>query len=356
MVVGDRVFVTAYSGYGLSEDSPGQPDQLQYHVVCLNRADGKRLWDKTTPAQTPENEYRGFVALHGYASATPASDGQAVYAFFGRSGVVAYRLEGQQIWQANVGAKTHQWGSAASPVLCKNLLIVNASIESGAIVALDKTTGREVWRAKGIEQSWSTPLVVTLPGGRQELVVSAEGKVLGYDPADGRLLWQCAGVPDYVCPSVIAHDGVVYVTAGRKGLTLAIRAGGRGDVTETHLLWKLSKSPKVSTPLYCDGHLYWISHQGIAVCIKADTGQVVYEQRLEISGGGDKVYASLVAADGNLYAVTRQDETIVLAASPQFQELGRNQLDDSSVFNATPAISNGQLLVRSNRFLYCLGK
>lgn len=356
ITVGDRVFVTCYGGYGLNEDSPGEPGDLQHHIVCVNRADGRIVWDKTSKAELPENEYRGFIALHGFASSTPTSDGDAVYAFFGRSGVVAYSLAGEQIWQADVGSRIHQWGSAASPVLYKNLLIVNASIESGSLVALDKATGREVWRASGIERSWGTPLVVDLPGGRQELVVSSEGKVLGFDPASGQLLWQCAGVPDYICPSVIAHQGIVYVTAGRKGLTLAVRAGGQGDVTETHILWKLGKSPKVSTPVYYDGHLYWLNHQGIAVCVKADTGQVVYEERLAISGRGDKVYASLVVADGKLYGVTRQDGTVVLAAAPQFQELGRNRLDDSSVFNATPAISHGQLLLRSDRFLYCIGK
>lgn len=356
ITAGSKVFVTCYSGYGLDEDAPGQVEDLRYHVVCLDRDKGTILWDKATKAQLPENEYRGFVALHGFASATPTSDGQAVYAFFGRTGVVAYRLDGEPLWQANVGSEMHQWGSGASPILVENLLIVNASIESGALVALDKSTGREVWRVSDIVRSWGTPLVVDVPGGEQELVVSLEGKVLGLDPATGRLLWECAGVTDYVCPSVIAHKGVVYVTAGRKGLTLAIRAGGRGDVTQTHLLWKLGKSPKVATPVYCDGHLYWINHQGIAVCVNAATGEVVFEERLKVAGRGDKVYASLVVANGKLFGVTRQDGTVVLAASPRFEELGRNRLEDASVFNATPALGQGQLLIRSDRFLYCIGK
>lgn len=356
ITVADKILLTCYSGYGLDEDSPGEPDNLRHHVVCLDRASGKVLWDKTSKALVPENEYRGFVALHGFASATPTSDGNAVYAFFGRSGVVAYSMAGELLWHAEVGSKTHDWGSAASPILAGDLLIVNASIESESLVALNKATGREVWRTPGIRRSWSTPLVVELPDGRQELVVSSEDKVFGCDPANGKMLWECAGVPDYVVPSVIAHHGVVYVTAGRKGLTLAIRAGGRGDVTKTHTLWQLNKGCKVGTPLYHDGHLYWISHQGMAVCVKADTGEVVYEQRLDISGRGDKVYASVVEADSKLYGVTRQDGVVVLAASPTFEELGRNRLDDPSLFNATPVVSDHQLLIRSNRFLYCIGK
>jgi len=356
IVIGDKVFVTCYSGYGLDEDSPGEAENLKHHVVCVDRASGKIAWDKATPAKTPETDYRGFVALHGFASNTPASDGEAVYAFFGRSGVVAYDLAGTKLWQAEVGDGLHNWGSAASPILWKNLVLVNASIESRSLVALDKATGREVWRVEGVERSWATPLIVDLAGGQQELVVSLEGKVLGLDPATGKQLWECAGIPDYVCPAVIAHKDVVYVTAGRRGLTLAIRAGGRGDVTKTHVLWQLGKSPKVSTPLYHDGHLYWISHQAIAVCVKADKGEVVYEERLDVSGRGDKVYASLVLADGRLYGVTRQDGTVVLGASPQFEDLGRNRLDDPSVFNGTPAVVEGQLFIRSDRFLYRIGK
>jgi outer membrane protein assembly factor BamB len=163
-------------------------------------------------------------------------------------------------------------------------------------------------------------------------------------------------VADYVCPAVIAHEGVVYIAGGRKPQTFAIRAGGRGDVTETHTLWEARKSTKVPTPLYYDGRLYWINEKGIATCLDAKTGEVVYEERLKIEGRGDKVYASAVLADGKLYYVTRQGGTIVLGAGPEFHELARNDLGDQSIFNATPVVSNGQLLIRSDRFLYCIGK
>jgi outer membrane protein assembly factor BamB len=179
---------------------------------------------------------------------------------------------------------------------------------------------------------------------------------LGLDPATGGKLWECEGVKDYICPSVVAHQGVVYVTAGRKPRTLAIRAGGKGDVTQTHILWDLDKSPKVGTPLYYDGYLYWVGHQGGVTCVKADTGKVVFEQKLDIRGRGDKVYASLVAAGTKFYAVTRQDGVFVLATGPEFAELAHNQLGDASVFNATPAIVDGRLLLRSDRYLYCLGR
>lgn len=360
ITLGEKILLTCYSGYGLGRDNLGRQEDLVQHVLCIDRTGGKILWDQKTKASLPESDYAGGqVNLHGYASGTPATDGKAVCAFFGRSGVRAYGLDGQPRWQTNVGTQIDRtgWGTGTSLILAGDLVIVNASIESESLVALDKITGKEVWRVGEIRRSWSTPLLVELPDGKQELVVSIQGKVLGLDPATGKQLWECAGIDDYVCPMVIAHGAVVYVTAGRKApLTLAIRAGGRGDVTDTHVLWKVKGTSKVSSPLYHDGLLYWVDNLGFAVCLEADTGKSVYRKRLTISGGGDKVYASVVLAEGKLYAVSRQGGTLVLAAGRELKQLAHNDLGDDSVFNATPVISNGQLLLRSDRFLYCIGK
>ncbi len=356
IVVGDRVFLTCYSGYGLSQDEPGQLENLKLHVLCVGLGDGKILWDRASKATLPEQDYRSFITNHGYASATPASDGQAVYAFFGRSGVHACKVSGEELWRAEVGSKTHDWGSAASPVLFENLVIVNACIESGAVVALDKTSGKEVWRSGGISESRCTPLVVSLPGGRQELVMSSKGLVLGLDPATGKKRWECRGVQDYICPAVIAHEDVVFVTGGRKTQTLAIRAGGEGDVSKTRILWETGEGSKVATPVYYGGALYWVDHSGVAACIDAKTGKTVYKERLEIRARKDKVYASPIVADGKLWVVSREDGVVLLAAEPEFKELARNRLDDASVFNATPAVAGNRLLLRSDRFLYCIGK
>ena len=228
IVVGDRVFLTYYSGYAVSPDEPGAIESLARHLICVNLSDGKVVWDKGVEAVQPEKPYDSFTKLHGYASSTPASDGSAVYAFFGRSGVYAYNLSGEPLWHASVGTGTHEWGSATSPIVFEKLVIVNASVESNSVVALDKASGKEVWRVDGVSQSWSTPAVVDLPGDKHELVVSLQGKVFGLDPATGERLWECTGVQDYVCPSVLVHDDVVFVTAGRQPATVAIRAGGAG--------------------------------------------------------------------------------------------------------------------------------
>ena len=361
IVLGDRVFLTCYGGYGLNRQEPGEQDKLVLHLLCVDRASGKVLWDKTTEPRLPETAYGGGqVNLHGYASATPVTDGQAVYAFFGKSGVLKYSLDGKLLWQASVGSGVdkHNWGSGASPILHENLLIVNASAESQSICALDKANGEEVWRADGIVDSWSTPLVVSTAGGGKELVVVERFQVLGLDPATGKKLWFCNKPSDYVCPSVIAHDGVVYaINSRRNALLLAIRTGGRGDITDdSHVLWKKKWTTRVSTPVCYDGHLYAMDFLGVAHCLKADTGEEVYRERLDIGGTGDKIYASPVAADGKLYGVTRLDGTVVLALSPQFKELARNHLGDQSVFNATPAVTGGRLLLRSDKCLYCIGK
>jgi len=361
VTLGRRIFLTCYSGYGLDEDEPGEQDDLVYHALCIDRTAGKILWDKKTKAKLPETDYAGArVSLHGYASATPTTDGEAVYFFFGKSGVWKHNLDGEQLWRAGVGdgLDRHKWGSAASPILYRNLLIVNASAESQSIRALNKATGEEVWRFDGIVDSWCTPLIVSTADGDDELVVIERLNVLGLDPATGKKLWFCSKESDYICPSPIAHDGVVYAINSRfRAMLLAVRTGGRGDVTDSRVLWKKKGwTTRVSTPVYHEGRLYAMDHTGYAHCLKADTGEQVYRERLDISGGGDKIYASLVATDGKLYGVTRLDGTVVLSLSPKFKQLAHNRLKDESVFNATPVVSDGQLLLRSDRALYCIGK
>ncbi len=353
---GGKVFVTTYSGYGLDEDKPGDPKDLRLHLVCLGIEKGEILWASQIEPRLPEKEFRGFLALHGYASSTPATDGEQVYMFAGRTGVLAFTMEGKPVWKTEVGDGVHEWGTATSVVLHKGLVIVNASVESGRIVALDKADGKEVWHFDGIKRSWSTPVIAKSSEGREELVVSMEGKVYGLAPDSGEKLWQCVSLQDYVCPSVVAHEGVAYITAGRKPFCMAVRLGGSGDVLATHVLWQISETPKVATPLYHDGRLHWIDNRGNAVCIDAASGSKLYGQSLDLKGSGDKVYASLVRAGDKLYGVTRENGTIVLKAGSQFEEITRNDAGDPSVCNATPAIVGDRLLLRSDRYLYCIAE
>lgn len=293
---------------------------------------------------------------HGYAASTPTSDGERLYVFFGKSGVFAFTLEGQQIWRADVGTQFHGWGSAASPVLHHDLVIINACVESESLVALEKKSGREVWRVRNMKESWNTPLVVKNQRGESELIVAILGKILALDPTSGQERWNCATeITWYMAPSVVAQGDVVFSLGGRSGVAaLAVRTGGQGNVTHSHRLWTGLKGSNVSSPVVQGDHLYWVhDNLGIAYCAEARTGRIVYEERLP---GAGQVYASPVLADGNLYYVSRSGRTFVVKASPEYTLLATNELPDRSSFDASPAVAGNRLYLRSNRFLYCLGE
>jgi outer membrane protein assembly factor BamB len=355
VIVGDRVFVTCYSGYAVDADAPGNMANLKRHLVCVDRTTGKIRWTKQFDPVLPEHQYVGEGSYHGYSSSTPISDGERLYVFFGKSGVFCFDLDGNEQWHTSVGTKTHRWGSATSPVLYKNLLIVNASVESNSIVALDKSTGKEVWRATGIDRAWNTPLLTTVPSKEPELVVNVQDRMLAFNPDTGKELWNAEGIHRYVCPSAVAHDGVIYAIGGGH-TALAVRAGGRGDVTKVDTVWRVKKGSNVSSPIYDDGRIYWASEKGGLVhCQDAKTGEFVYTQRLNPSS--DLIYASPLLADGKLYYVSQHHGTYVVAAGPKFKLLAHNVFeDDSSRANASIAVADGRLFMRTDERLYCIAK
>jgi len=351
VIMGDKVFVTCYSGYGVDKQSPGDPGDLSYHTLCVSLGDGKILWDKSVGSKNAVPGYRSHITKHGYASSTPAADKSAVYTFFSNSGVYAWSRTGTQLWSKPVGPKQFGWGAGTSPVLHGNLLIVSTSPENGAMVALDTKTGDEVWTQRGITMSWSTPIVVNA-NGRDELVVSIKGSLKAFDPAKGTPLWSCSGINDYVCPIVVENKGIVYAIGGRQNTALAVRAGGTGNVTS---LWRAGRGCNVSSPVYHDGYLYWGHDRGELYCADAETGEEAFKQAP--NPRPDSFYASPVVADGNIYFVSRKKGTYVIAAKPELELVAHNVIStDRSVFNASPAISDGQILLRSDRYLYCIGE
>ncbi len=347
IVLGDRIYLTCYSGYGV-ERRKGSMGSLKLHLVCVAPTDGKIIWDKRLPPRLPESNR---VKDHGYAAPTPATDGKHVFVFFGKSGVFKFDLTGKQLWHADVGSKTHGWGCGTSPVLFENVVIVNASVESGSLIGLDKQSGKELWRAGGMKRSWNTPHLVEVDGGGTEVVVSVRGSILGFDPKTGKELWHCQGINDYVCPSIVSHEGIAYAIGGRTSRAIAVRAGGRGNVTGSHRLWEAQAGANVSSPVVHDGHLYWVSDRNrAAYCLRLSDGKIMYRNRMR-----GQPYASTLLADGRLYIVTRHSGTFVLAAKPEFEELAHNELDDGSTFNASPSVVGNRLLIRSDRYLYCIG-
>ena len=353
IVVGERVFVTCFSG---------QDDSLERHLVCVSKDDGSVVWSKSIAAVQPEDEYNGYLTEHGYASNTPVTDGERVYAFFGKSGVLAFDLNGKQLWRVDVGKESsnRRWGSAASLVLYKDSVIVNASEESQSIRALDKKSGREIWSAPAasLELAYGTPTLVPFDNGRTDLVIGVPSEVWGLNADTGKLSWYAeTNLTGNVCPSVVADEGAVYVFGGyRSSGSHAIRLGGKGDVTDSHMIWSSRNSSYVATPLLHNDHLYWVDDRGQAFCVEAKSGELAYRQRLRgVSSGGRPFYASPILAGGKLYVVSRWDGTFVFEAKPEFEQVAQNRFaSDESDFSATPAVSNGQLFLRSGKFLYCV--
>ena len=368
IVWGQHVFVTCYSGYGLSRTNPGNIEDLVRHLICIDRNDGKVIWTRTVKAELPEDAFTGMgVPEHGYASNTPATDGEHVFVFFGKTGVLAFDLDGNQLWQVNVGKESsnRRWGSSASLILYKDLVIVNASEESQSIRALDKLTGKEVWKAEAAGLELALRYAVAGPSGpwRRGTRDRRALRGLGAESRTGKLNWYAETELDgNVAPSPVAADGIVCIFGGyRNTSSVAIRAGGKDDVTDTHTLWSSRDASYVPSPVIHEGRLYWVSDQGIAFCADAKTGETIYRERLSRTSGsggrrgGKPFYASVVLAGDKLICVSRKGGTFVLAAKPEFQQLAHNQFaSDESDFNASPAISDGQLFIRSNQFLYCI--
>jgi len=351
-IYGNRVFLTYFTGYGDEGRNSGSINDLKRHLLCLDAESGGILWKKTVKTVLPELKNPRFL---GYASSTPAVDADRVYCFFGKSGVIAFDHSGNQLWHRSVGDNTHGWGSAASPVLYRNLVIINAFVECGQLVALDKTSGREVWRAGDLKESWNTPLLVDLPDGKTELVVAISRKILGFEPATGKQLWECEGHRWYIVPSLVADNGVVYCLSG-KGVEAikAVRAGGRGDVSNTHVLWTVKKGTNVPSAVCHEGYIYFAREtKGIAYCLNAETGDVVYEETVPRMGG---VYASAIVGAGKIYYVSRYGGTFVLAAKPEYELIAHNRLEGDRNAHASPAVDGQRLILRLDRFLYCIGQ
>ena len=232
-------------------------------------------------------------------------------------------------------------------------MIINASIESQTVFAFDHTTGKEAWKIEGIERSWTTPIVGRSESGRDELIISYRMQVRGFDPLQGKELWTCEGIQDYVVPCVVTRNGIAWVIGGRKNQSMAIKLGGSGNVTESHRLWDTNVGANVTSPIIHEGRLYWASDRGIANCLDASTGDVIYQSRL---GSKGRVYASAVLANRHLFIPTRGDGVIVAPLSDEFKEVHRNTIEgDEGIYNATPAITGDRLLLRTHSHLYCIG-
>ena len=366
IIVGDKIFLTCWTGYGV--DSKDQED-LRLHMFCFNRENGDTLWNKTVEPSLPEENYGGMFAEHGYTTHTPVSDGNHVWAYFGKSGAVCFDMDGNEVWRKDLGSDLHskRWGSATSPILHGDLVIYTASIESATIYGLNKLTGEEVWKqpADSLAESWSTPVLVPVSDDRTDLVVTVPNEMWGLDPDTGKFLWWSETPSGSACSSVIQNDGIAYyVDSGRQGGgAMAIKVGGEGAADMTsNTIWKTGERSRIGTPIFFEDTLYWISG-GTATAVHADSGEKIYKERLkkpaQAGGGGGRrgggmEYSSPVAADGKIYYVTRSGVAYVIQMGEEFKQLAANTFTDGGDFSASPAISDGQLFIRSTKKLYCI--
>ena len=340
-------------------DSVGAEHRYTLNVLCIDRDTGKMLWERTAyDGQVYDNRHR----KNSYASSTPVTDGERVYAFFEAEGLYCYDLDGKPLWTTSLGKIAKMGlGHGVSPILYENLLILQVDQEDGGpdcgsfITAVDKLTGKEVWRVTRTQRkSWATPLLLRTQS-RTELIASGAESTVSYDPMTGKELWHSPGVRGHAIPSAVGSDDMVFVSAGYPSKkTLAIRLGGSGDLTGTsNIVWQYEKGTAyVVSPILYQGYFYVMNDQGVMTCFDARTGEIKYE------GGRVPVPASFtaspVAFEGKLLLTSEDGDTFVIKAGPKHEVLGTNSLGEPVL--ASPAIAAGRIFIRSDKNLYCIEK
>ena len=380
VVWGDQVFVTtAISSrpdatfkpglYGAGTASEDMTEH-RFQLISLDRRTGKVQWERTAYTGAPK-EKRHIKAT--YANATPATDGRYVAAFFGSMGLYVYDLSGKLKWKRDLGRidagayddASYEWGNASSPILWKDLVIVQCDQQKGSfLIALRLADGEIAWRAERDElPSWATPTVYPgTAGGTAELVTNAPKFIRGYDPATGKELWRLGRSSNITAPTPVFDGELIVVMSGRRpnAPIFVLKPGAAGDITLPEgapsggsVVWtRLNAGSYMPTPIAYGGHLYVLKNQGIFTCYDLRTGELRYEQRLpEITSGFS---ASPVAADGKLYLPSEDGDVLVVKAGPEFALIGRNPMGQPLM--ATPAISGGMLLVRGERDLFAIGR
>jgi outer membrane protein assembly factor BamB len=378
VVWGDRIFVTtAISSKGSATFKPGlygdgdASDDMSPHKWVLYAVDartGKIAWERTAFEGEPRNK-RHIKST--YASASPATDGRIVVAWFGSQGVHAYDVNGTPLWSVDIGRvdmgaydiPSYEWGPASSPIIWNGLVILQVDTQADSfLLALDAATGRTVWKTDRDElPSWGTPTVISTPAG-DELVTNASNFIRGYDPKTGKELWRLGGSSKITAPTPFGSDGLIVVASGRapERPIFVVRPGARGDITlpkdqasSDAVAWsKTGRGSYMPTPLAYQGILYVLANNGVFDAYDLKTGEEIYRQRIEPVGSGFS--ASPVAADGRIYLSSEDGDIIVVAAGREFRKLAVNPMGD--LLMATPALSNGVMYVRSAGSLFAIGR
>jgi outer membrane protein assembly factor BamB len=378
VVWGDRIFVTtaissranATFRPGLYGDGDASDDtsRQKWVLYAIDKGTGKIAWERVAFEGEPRNK-RHIKST--YASASPATDGRIVVAWFGSQGVHAFDVDGKPLWQVDLGRvnmgaydiPAYEWGPASSPIIWNDLVFIQCDTQADSfIVALDAKTGKTVWKTDRDElPSWGTPTVLTTPDGPQ-LVTNASKFVRGYDPRTGKELWRVGGSSKITAPTPILAGDLLIVASGRapERPIFAVRPAARGDVTlakdttsNAGVAWsKTGRGPYMPTPLVYDGILYVLANNGVFDAYDVATGQEIYRQRLPNVGSGFS--ASPVAADGRIYLSNEDGEMLVIAAGREFRHITTNSMGE--LLMATPALSDGVMYVRTAASLFAIGR
>jgi outer membrane protein assembly factor BamB len=343
VIWGERIFLTAALDGG-----------RERVVLGINRNDGQILWQQTAWTGQAEPTHK----MNGHASATCATDGKHVYAFFGRGGGLhCYTIDGEYVWTRDLGTFEGPWGTAACPILHGDLVIQNCDADAGAyIVALNKETGETVWKTdRPNHRGWSTPIIFDT-GEREELIVNGHEGVLAYDPATGKELWLCRCDRGRGEPSVTPAGGLVYTNNGlSRGGAYAMKPGGAGDITETaRRVWYTERKGgrDLPSPIVVDGYVLIMEMKGVLTCLDAADGKELWKGRI-----GGNFASSPTAYKGLAFFLNEDGETVVIKPGPQLEIVARNRLNpaDDEIFRAVVTPSDGQIFLRSDRQLYCIG-
>lgn len=341
-------------GPGARAEKP--TEAFKFTVLCLDRKTGKTIWEKVAKEAIP---HEGHHQDHGFASASPVTDGKVVLAYFGSRGLYCYDLDGNLKWSKEFGEQRMRgsFGEATSPALSGDTVVVNWDHEGeDFITALDKNTGKEIWRTpRDEESSWDTPLIVDVKGQKQ-IIVNASTKVRSYDLATGKELWVCGGQTANAIPSSVTDGEIVYAISGFRSAALqAIQLGRTGDLTGTDAVkWSYNQNtPYVPSPVLAGHRLYFLSSRGAALtCVDTKAGKPLFEaERLP---GIFNAYASPVATKDHVYVLGREGKCVVLKLGDKPEIVATNTLPEGT--DASPAIVGNELFIRGKQHLYCIAK